>query len=100
MTYPLAEYQPYQWWAGELRGLWCAAVGAPVTADQKRAAKVALNLLDAVVRDRAMKPHVRLIRGLWCVYRYRGAGLPVIIGRDPARVREIARQKYPRWRWR
>ncbi len=47
-----------------------------------------------------MKPHVRLIRGLWCVYRYRGAGLPVIIGRDPARVREIARQKYPRWGWR
>jgi hypothetical protein len=47
-SYPVAEYEDGQWWVKELESLFVAPIGSGVTADQKRAADIALNFMRTV----------------------------------------------------
>jgi hypothetical protein len=46
--YAASEYDIGQWWLKELDGLFVASIGSAITADMKRAAKVAINAFKAV----------------------------------------------------
>ena len=47
--YPASEYGVDQWWFKEMVALWCAIPGSTITHDQKRAAKIAVHAVQALI---------------------------------------------------